>query len=480
MTDRVLKPVAKNKFTAITVLVALVGLFFGLLVIYSFKMALMLLGASIALPVVYASVAYTKFGIIMLVLLECFIFMFIRIGSDFPLGTLIDFFQGLLILGFLLKQKKHANWKIYKNPVTVMITIWIIYNFAQVINPTASSILAWVYTIRSVAFSMLMYYIFLYNFNTKAYIKLIFKVWLGISVFVAVYAVNQEFNGFFAFEEVGLQSEKVRSLLFIDGHWRKFSIYSDPVVFSYNMVLAALICFGLLWRQMATYKKVILSLLCAFFLYVMLFSGTRGAYVLFPAALALFAILNFNKKVMVFSIIAVVFFIGIINMPTSNAYLVRFQTAFKPNDDPSFIVRKMNQKRIQPYIQSHPFGGGLGSVGVWGIRFAPDSYLAKFPPDSGYARIAVELGWIGLFLFCIVMFTVLRAGVVHFFAIRDPELKNYCMVTTLVIFALNIGNYPQEALTQFPSNVFFCMAIALVNATYLVDKQTEMTEIETK
>ncbi|MDB5111750.1 MAG: O-antigen ligase family protein, partial [Mucilaginibacter sp.] len=301
------------------------------------------------------------------------------------------------------------------------------------------------------------------------------KIWLGISVFVALYAINQEFYGFFPFEEVGLQSEKVKSLLFIDGHWRKFSIYSDPVVFSYNMVVSALICFGLIWRPIAIYKKVILSLLCILFLVVMLFSGTRGAYVLFPAALILFAILNFNKKVMMFSIVAAVFTMGLIFQSTTNPYLVRFQTAFQPSTDASFIVRKMNQKRIQPYILSHPFGGGLGSVGTWGIRFAPNTYLARFPPDSGYARVAVELGFIGLFLLCLLMFIVLKTGIVHFFKIKDPELKNYCMIMTLVVFALNIGNYPQEALTQFPTNIYFCMAIALINATYLIDKKESTT-----
>ncbi|MCP6423416.1 hypothetical protein NL463_29335, partial [Klebsiella pneumoniae] len=64
----------------------------------------------------------------------------------------------------------------------------------------------------------------------------------------------------------------------------------------------------------------------------------------------------------------------------------------------------MNQKRIQPYILSHPIGGGLGATGVWGVRFAPYSFLANFPPDSGYVRVAVELGWIGLGIFCTLMF----------------------------------------------------------------------------
>ena len=51
-------------------------------------------------------------------------------------------------------------------------------------------------------------------------------------------------------------------------------------------------------------------------------------------------------------------------------------------------VRLENQRIIQPYIHSHPIGGGLGSTGIWGERFTPDSMLSSFAHDSGFVRIA--------------------------------------------------------------------------------------------
>jgi hypothetical protein len=41
----------------------------------------------------------------------------------------------------------------------------------------------------------------------------------------------------------------------------------------------------------------------------------------------------------------------------------------------------------------------------------------------------------------------------------------------LIVFALNLGNYPQEALIQYPINILFCMALALINITALMDKK---------
>ena len=171
------------------------------------------------------------------------------------------------------------------------------------------------------------------------------------------------------------------------------------------------------------------------------------------------------------AIVGAVVILGLILVPTSNPTLYRFQSAFKPSDDPSFNVRKANQKRIQPYIWSHPIGGGLGATGAWGVRFAPNSFLASFPPDSGYVRVAVELGWIGLFIFCLLVFTILKIGITNYYLIKDPELKTYCLAMVLVVFAYNIGNYPQEALVQFPSNIYFYLVAALMIITLRLDKQ---------
>ena len=128
---------------------------------------------------------------------------------------------------------------------------------------------------------------------------------------------------------------------------------------------------------------------------------------------------------------------------------------------------------IQPYIQTHPIGGGLGSTGVWGVRFSPDSFLAKFPPDSGFVRVAVELGWVGLILICTLMFVVLRTGINNYLQMQDPELKAYCLAMILMIFAICIGNFPQEAIVQFPLNVYFYLFIALINVTYRLDKKKQ-------
>ncbi|RCH55388.1 O-antigen ligase domain-containing protein [Mucilaginibacter hurinus] len=400
------------------------------------------------------------------------LFLLTRIGLNGPIGLIMDGLQVLLMIGVLIRAKAEQNWHLMRGPISTIILIWIGYNLLQVGNPWAESRMAWLYSVRGVAIVLLSYFVFLYNIRTIQMVRLIFKMWLGLALFAAIYAYKQEYIGFSAVEEAYLNSDPaIAGLLLIAGHWRKFSIFSDPVSFAYNMVMPSILCICIIAGKFKLWKKIVLGGAMCLYLQAMLFSGTRGANVLLPAALFLFAIMKYNKKVLVFAACAGVFLVFLINVPTNDPNLLRFQTAFRPNKDDSYTARKVNQKRIQPFIQTHPFGGGLGATGQWGHRFAPGSYLAGFPPDSGYMRVAVELGWVGLLLFCTMIFTMLKTGINNYYKIHDPELKTYCLAMTLVIFAYNIANFPQEALVQFPSNVYFSMAAALLTVVYRLDRQ---------
>lgn len=452
------------------------SLFFAYLITrFGFIPGVLILATLIGLPMVYGLIVYPRFGVLVFLTSAYFIMFIDRMGVDFPLGTLMDFMELLFIIGFFIQQRTEKNWKIFKGPLSIMILIWIMYNVLEVLNPSAESRLAWLYTVRSVAFIMLMFFVFLYNIRSREFIRIILKLWILFSLIGALYGLKQEFIGFNGPEEAYLHSDpNIEQLLFIGGTWRKFSIFTDPVSFSYNMVISALLCIGLITGPFKTWKKIVLGIIAAICLYSMLYSGTRGAFVLPPFALAVMAILRFNKRVFLVGAIAAVILAILVFMPTSSQSVQRFQSAFRPSEDASFNVRKYNQKRIQPYILSHPIGGGLGATGAWGQRFAPYSFLASFPPDSGYVRVAVELGWVGLFIFCTLMFMILRTGILHFFAIRDPELKSYCLAMVLIVFALNLGNYPQEALVQFPTNVYFYLVTALIVITKRIDDEDSL------
>jgi putative inorganic carbon (HCO3(-)) transporter len=442
--------------------------------------AIAILALIIGLPLVIGIVAYPKFGI-MVLLISAYLIMWInRMVLSYPMGTLMDGLLILLALGFFIKHKYDKGWQLFDNAISVMLFIWIGYNVLELANPYAESRMAWVFTIRTIGIVALTYYLFTYHITTVGFIRLILKTWIGLSAIAAVYAIFQEYHGFLPFEEKWLASDPSTSnLYFIAGRWRRFGIFSDPVAAAYNMAISSLLCFVMLFVVKSVFKKVVLVLLIVLFAAATLYAGIRGAFILLPAGLFLFFVLKLNMKTFILGVAVAMFFAVLIKVPTTNTALYRFQTAFQPSNDASFNVRKTNQKRIQPYIQMHPIGGGLGATGTWGQRFSPHSYLASFPPDSGFVRVAVETGWVGLILLCALFFVVLKKGITNYFIIKNNELKHYCLAMVLIVFALSIGNYPQEALVQFPVNIYFYLAIALINITLKLDKELEKQPLHT-
>ena len=435
--------------------------------------ALMAIALLVGLPIVYFLVVSPEFGIMVYLTLAYTIMWFLRYGvGGFPLGTLMDGMLVLFTLGMFIQIKQRHDFNMLGGDISLVILIWVLYTLFQVANPTAASRLAWVYTVRTVGLVTLMYFIFAYNIRTKQLIKLILKWWIFWSIVNATYAFKQEYIGFADFEQQWLNSTpELASLLFIAGHWRKFSMFSDPVTFAYNMATASMLCLALITGPIKTYRKIILGVLAVYFLMAMLFSGTRGAFPLVPAAFVLFAILKFNRQILMFTIAALGFILVLIFMPTSNQNILRFQTAFSPNEDASYKLRKINQAKIKPFVYTHPLGGGLGSTGEWGAKFNPGTLLGTFQPDSGYVRTTVEMGIIGLLIFSYMIWVILKTGINTYYKIRDPELNSYSLAVLLMVFTWNIGNFPQQALVQYPSNVLFFLAVALIGVIYRLDQQ---------
>jgi len=116
-------------------------------------------------------------------------------------------------------------------------------------------------------------------------------------------------------------------------------------------------------------------------------------------------------------------------------------------------------------IYSHPIGYGPGSTGLWARRFTPNSFLASFAHDSYYVRLAVEEGIIGMALYMILLFTVLRRALYYYLRVYDPTIKTLYLAMLTALFILAVANYPQEAIVQLPTSlvsiIFFAAIVRL-------------------
>ena len=437
---------------AVSYLTALTGMKFGFL----------LLGAALGIPLLGACFLNHKFGILFIVTISFFI-EFVRKHTSAPVGTALDGLIFVMFFGMLVKQIKERDLSFAKSPISLLIIVWIFYNLIQVINPWAASKLAWLYTVRSVAVMLLLYFIACYAFKDLKTIFKAIKLIILLGVVTALYAFKQEFFGYSAAEIAWLYEYEERfQLIYQWGRLRPVSLLADPTTLGILMAYLGVFCLILMTGPISWIKRSLLLIAAGTMFLAMAFGGSRTPVVLIPFGFLIFMLMTLQRKVMIpvgiFLLILPVFFLK----RSSNPIIYRMQSSFDMQTDASVQIRMKNQKFIQPYIQAHPFGAGLGSTGLWGRRFTPDSFLAKFAHDSGYVRIAVELGWVGLLIYIALIFTVLKTVVYYYLRVRDPMIKTIYLGLANIMFILALASYPQEAILQLPTSIVFYICLAAI------------------
>lgn len=383
---------------------------------------------------------------------------------DLPYGLSLDLLLVVLSLGVIMKQLRDRDFTFVKNPISLPIVVWVFYNMIQVINPIAVSRLAWAYTVRSMALLILLYFIASYALNSYRRLINIYKYMLGLAFVSALYGLKQEYFGFTDFELAWLYSDPARfQLIFQWSRMRVFSFFSDPTNYGIYMSYMSVMCLILMTGPFKIWQRIILGIAGVSMILAIAYAGSRTPVVLVPFGLAIYTLLSLKRNVIIAMCLFGVVGTAFMFKSTGSAVLFRIQSAFMPDRSGDTIgVRFENQKKIKPFIQSHPFGAGLGSVGEWGQRFSPHTFLAKFPPDSGYVRVAVELGWIGYLLYCWLLFIIINTGLKHYLRVKNPQIKIIYLALTTMMFMLILASYVQEAIVQLPTSIHFYICLAII------------------
>ena len=260
-----------------------------------------------------------------------------------------------------------------------------------------------------------------------------------------------------------MYADPLRAELIVQwGRERVFSIFSDPTTFGILMAYMAVFCVVLGLGAFKNWQRgVLIASACAMVL-SMAYGGSRTPVVLIPAGFVFYVILTLQTRVMLFTGVFFIFGTAAMMKGTSNPVMLRIQSAFNPSEDASFEVREKSQEMIKPFIQSHPFGAGMGTTGIWGRRFSPNHWLADFPPDSGYVRVAVEMGWIGLILYMALLFKIQQQGVYYYVRVRDPQIKTLYLGLNVIVFLLIVASFPQEIIILLPTSIIFYITAAAI------------------
>jgi putative inorganic carbon (hco3(-)) transporter len=196
----------------------------------------------------------------------------------------------------------------------------------------------------------------------------------------------------------------------------------------------------------------------------MSYSGTRTAIFALIAGIGLFILMTLNNvRSLLFAVFCTLVFGFLMFAPIyGNVTLNRFRSAFHFSNDASYEVRNTNRAHIQPYIYAHPFGGGAMTTGTNGLKYSPNHYLAGFPTDSGFLKSALEYGWVGFTLVCMLFFVILQQGVHAFYKEQVPLARAFLLAAVVALFGNIVSQYSQTAIGASPQIFLYHALIAMI------------------
>lgn len=423
-----------------------------------------LIAALVGSMMLYVVIFRPIIGYYLVTLLGCFAFYPTHIlHVNLGLATLVELLFWVLLLG-TFRERPIRKDRLLGSPITVMFIIYTLYHFIQVFNPELRVWSMYYFVMRKFFMFICIYVISYRLINTPERVRCFIRFWIFIGFLAGAYACFQQWFGYLPRELQYIASDPTKyKLMFQGGQLRKLSFLSD--VAQAGVFMGSLAVFSLIVAIHEKERKRKIFLFVAFLLMTlgMSYSGTRTATFILPTGMSMYVIMLIrNKTTLITLFCSLMVGLFIMFAPIySNKTLNRLRTSFETSD-PSLNVRDVNRHYIQPYLRSHPFGGGVGMTGPSGRETDPNHVLAGFPPDSGLLEIGLEVGWIGLTLTVIWYLIILYYYIYTAFRIRNPEFKIYTIALLCCILSIIVTQYSQISIGQIPLVIFYMASISIV------------------
>jgi cell division protein FtsW (lipid II flippase) len=346
-------------------------------------------------------------------------------------------------------------------------------NIFEFFNPIASSRAAWFYVIRPAVGYLLLFFLAMSAIKNKSQLNALLFTLISFNTLSALWGIYQFFFGYFDWEMAHILRADAVHLVFNDGRWRSIGSVGSPAQYGILMAFTGSICFMMVGGFKSWPTKVFLLLTGSAAILALVYSGTRSAFVIPAFFFFIWVILSGKKRWYGVMVVPIIGLFILANIETSIYQLQRIQTIFNASEDASYQVRAKNRAFITPWIIKHPIGGGLGSTGVWGMRFSPYTMLANFPPDSGLIRVAVELGWVGLILFLNLYGQTIWTGFKSYRKMKDKELRVITAGITCGVAAILPVEWGQEVVGVYPISILFWLYVAILIRAIALDQSTE-------
>lgn len=402
-----------------------------------------------------------------LILFICYCFLVMAIARyypDTPFGLGMDGLLVLIWLAVIFHQSPDFNWRRVQNDLCLLALGWLILNVLELGNPAEASLEGWFYEMRGTTlYWFLTVTLACMIFYQRRDVKTFLLIIISFSVLGALYGIKQKVLGVNAAEQAWLDAGAAQTHI-IWGQLRIFSFYSEAAQFGATQAHIGLICLILALGPYVWWKRVLLALAALVLLYGMLISGTRGALFVVVVGAFVYLLLSKQLKILIVGTLLAAGIFGVLKFTyigNGNANIVRLRTGLDPKD-PSFQTRLKNQAILREYLATRPLGGGVGSIGIWGLQYNRDKFLSTIPPDSYFVKVWAEYGIIGFIIWLGIMFYILGKCCGIVWRIRDPGLRQQLLALTAGFAGILVSSYGNEVMNQMPSAMIVYITWALV------------------
>ncbi|MAZ96893.1 MAG: hypothetical protein CMP53_05145 [Flavobacteriales bacterium] len=382
-------------------------------------------------------------------------------GPTYGLAIDVLLAMGLIVL---MPGRSEISFKFIKKPEFIAIFLWVVYVCLLIINPDAPGPIAWFYAMRSFCLYLILVPIVVCGFiSSPNDIKTFFNILIVLSIYATLIAIRQEFMGMWDFEMEWLNQGPINEH-FVNGRMREFSVFTDASNYGGYCAFMCVVSATYACLPARLPGRFFYFAVALFNFYGMMLSGSRGPVAILGLGGIVFLIMA-RRSLLTFvgSIVglAMYVFLKFSTILNGNYNIYRLRTAFDPNDA-SLMVRKVKLEVLTKYMADKPFGGGVGSAGNWGQRFAPGSFLADTPTDGLFPRIWMETGIVGLILFIVLLlFLVFWMGY-RLWNLPQGRIRQILTGLYAGYCGLILSSYANETMTQVPMSIVSYAIPALI------------------
>lgn len=391
-----------------------------------------------------------------------------------PLGLMVDGLLFLTTLSMVFRLTKESVSRL-QNGFFAVTALWFLYTLFEAINPEAGNLAAWAYAARGISFYAVQTVpLTLVLFATKRDLDQFFRLVIIWGVIAAFWGWKQINIGLDPFEQGWLDTiGGVTHLL--GGQLRAFSFFSDAGQFGATMAYVAFLGLVMALGPYNAKKKLLYLLVFVVCILGMGTSGSRGPIFVVFFGLITYMLMIRNYRVLIPGIIGilVVFaFLKFTYIGNTNYQIFRVRTALDPKDA-SLLVRLSNQNKLRKYLETRPFGAGIGTTDTWAARFYPTSYLVNVPTDSWFVKLWVENGIVGLSVYSFGLAFVIVFGVVNIRKIKNKDAKQKMMALYGGFLGIITASFGNPVFGQAPLGALMYMSMTMLSVAYRYDEPEE-------